>query len=105
MKSIYGISCRFIHTSLLFNRVYSILVLQGPTAVNYIRACNEQICNRLNEVAQYKTVCSCALLLLHNTIGSILSADETRMGCKVLVIQRIITNTGSYYTNTIMSGQ
>ena len=34
--------------------------------------------NLLNEVAQYKTVCSWSLLLLHNTVGGVLWADEKR---------------------------
>ena len=43
--------------------------------------------NQFNEVVQYKTVCSWSLLLLHNTIGSVLWAGEARAGVPSIVLE------------------
>ena len=46
-----------------------------PKAVNDIKV---KRANMYNEVVKYKTVCSWSLLLLHNTVGGVLWAGETR---------------------------
>ena len=57
----------------------------GPTGVHshQRRQHATHKCNRLNEVVQCKTACSWSLLLLHNTVGGVLWAGETRAGCLV----------------------
>ena len=73
----------FIYISIrivIFKHLYNILVLWGPTTVDYVDTQRDQ----LNEITQYKTVCSWSLLLLHNPIGSVLWADEMQVGYFVL---------------------
>ena len=79
--------CRFIYYNYNYINIYIIYIIvcvQHSGSAGPVSQCATCKCNWLNEVTQYKTLCSWSLLLLHNTVGGVLWAGETLVGCLVI---------------------
>ena len=54
-------------------------------AANEVNAQHANITGSIKYVAEYKSVCSRSLVLLNNTVGSVLWAGKMRAGCLALL--------------------
>ena len=92
---------QFIYLFLyIFKCTYGILVPRGPRP-SVTSTCKH---SQLTEVVQYKTACSWSLLLLYNTVGSVLWVDETQKGCLAVEDPRFGEGVGAQFihdANTI----